>query len=354
MTINHNYFLNLAFQLAEKNLGQTGVNPSVGSVVVKNNTVISSGITSINGRPHAEFNALNNIKNCAGSTLYTSLEPCIHYGITPPCTNIIIKKKIKNVFYGFEDPDVRTFKKAKKILNIKGIKTKLIKSKTFESFYRSYLINKKFGTPFITAKIAISKDYFSINKKGKWITNIFSRKITHLLRSKHDGILSTSKSINYDNSLLNCRIEGLNNHKPDLFIIDLNLKLKKNLLLNKILKKRKTYLITYKVNLKKAQTYKKKGYKIIYINSLENKNDFKSLYEKIYKMGYSRVLVETGLTFLNNLIKNKIIDDLYIFKTNFNLKKKGKNNATLKYLKNISSKPISINLDNDKLYKKEF
>ena len=71
-------------------------------------------------------------------------------------------------------------------------------------------------------------------------------------------------------------------------------------------------------------------------------------------MGYSRVLVETGLTFLNNLIKNKIIDDLYIFKTNFNLKKKGKNNATLKYLKNISSKPISINLDNDKLYKKEF
>ena len=354
MTINHNYFLNLAFQLAEKNLGQTGVNPSVGSVVVKNNTVISSGITSLNGRPHAEFNALNNIKNCAGSTLYTSLEPCIHYGITPPCTNIIIKKKIKNVFYGFEDPDVRTFKKAKKVLNIKGIKTKLIKSKTFESFYRSYLINKKFGTPFITAKIAISKDYFSINKKGKWITNIFSRKITHLLRSKHDGILSTSKSINYDNSLLNCRIEGLNNHKPDLFIIDLNLKLKKNLLLNKILKKRKTYLITYKTNLKKAQTYKKKGYKIIYINSLENKNDFKSLYEKIYKMGYSRVLVETGLTFLNNLIKNKIIDDLYIFKTNFNLKKKGKNNATLKYLKNISSKPISINLDNDKLYKKEF
>ena len=90
MTINHNNFLNLAFQLAEKNLGQTGVNPSVGSVVVKKNTVISSGVTSINGRPHAEFNALNNNKDTAGSTLYTSLEPCVHYGITPPCTNIII------------------------------------------------------------------------------------------------------------------------------------------------------------------------------------------------------------------------------------------------------------------------
>ena len=71
-------------------------------------------------------------------------------------------------------------------------------------------------------------------------------------------------------------------------------------------------------------------------------------------MGYSRVLVESGLTFLNNLIKNRIIDDLYIFKTNFNLKKKGKNNTTLKYLKSISYKPILINLDNDNLYKKEF
>ena len=93
MTINHNFFLNLAFQLAEKNLGQTEKNPSVGSIVVKNNTVISSGVTSANGRPHAEFNALNRVKNAAGSTLYTSLEPCIHRGRTPPCTDIIIKKK---------------------------------------------------------------------------------------------------------------------------------------------------------------------------------------------------------------------------------------------------------------------
>ena len=356
MTINHNFFLNLAFQLAEKNLGQTGTNPSVGSVIVKNNSVISSGVTSVNGKPHAEFNALKDIKNITGSTLYTSLEPCIHHGKTPPCTNIIIKKKIKNVFYGLEDPDLRTFKKAKKILNIKGIKTKLIKLKKFTNFYRSYLINKKFETPFISAKIAISKDYFSISKKGKWISNIFSRKFAHLLRSKHDGIMSTSKSINYDNSLLNCRIEGLNNYKPDLFIIDLNLKLKKNLSLNKILKKRKTYLITKKINIKRAQIFKKKGYKIIYIDSdsLASKNDFISLYKKIYKMGYSRILVEAGLTFLNNLIKNTLINDLYIFKTNFNLKKNGKNNATLKYLKSISFKHMSINLNSDKLYKKEF
>ena len=354
MTINHNFFLNLAFQLAEKNLGQTEKNPSVGSIVVKNNTVISSGLTSVTGRPHAEFNALDKIKNTKGSTLYTTLEPCAHQGKTSPCTNIIIKKKIEKVYYAFEDPDKRTYKKAKKILLKKGIIAKLIRSKKYKNFYKSYFINKKFNIPFISAKIAISKDFFTINKKDKWITNIFSRKIAHLIRSRHDGLLSTSKSINYDNSLLNCRINGLDNYKPALFIIDLNLKLKKNLLLNKILKKRITYLITYKSNIKKVQIYKKKGYKIILITSLKNKIDFIFLFKKLYKMGYSRVLVESGLSFFNTLIKNGLINELYIFKSNKKLRKNGKNNTTLKYLKNIQAKQISINLNNDKLYKKEF
>ena len=97
MTTNHNYFLNLAFQLAAKNLGNTTLNPSVGSIVVKNGAVISSGVTSLNGRPHSEFNALNKLKDCAGASLYTTLEPCTHYGKTPPCVNIIIKKKL-NMF----------------------------------------------------------------------------------------------------------------------------------------------------------------------------------------------------------------------------------------------------------------
>ena len=73
MTTNHNYYIDLAFQIAEKNLGQTKLNPSVGTVIVKDDTVISSGVTSLNGRPHSEFNALNNLKNCSGASLYTTL-----------------------------------------------------------------------------------------------------------------------------------------------------------------------------------------------------------------------------------------------------------------------------------------
>ena len=216
MKTSHNNFLNLAFNLAKINLGKTKKNPSVGCVVVKNGFVLSSGFTSINGRPHAEFNALNKNKNFRGSDIYVTMEPCTHYGLTPPCTNIIIKKKIKKVFYAFEDPDTRTHKKAKNYLKKNKINTVLIKTKKFKNFYSSYYLNKKLKLPFVTAKIAISKDYFTIRKKNKWITNERSRKIAHLIRSRNDCIFSTSKAINKDNSLLNCRIDGLNNSKPDL------------------------------------------------------------------------------------------------------------------------------------------
>ena len=93
------YFLTLAFEQAKVNLGSTGTNPSVGCIVEKNGTVISSGRTSLQGRPHAESNALKKKINFKNSNIYITLEPCSHYGVTPPCTNKIIKKKIKKVFF---------------------------------------------------------------------------------------------------------------------------------------------------------------------------------------------------------------------------------------------------------------
>ena len=117
MKINHNNFLKLAFNIAKVNLGKTGPNPSVGCVAVKNNAVISSGCTSLKGRPHAEFNTLKSGKNFKNSDLYVTMEPCIHYGQTPPCIDIIAKKGVKRVFFSFNDVDKRTAKKSKKKIN---------------------------------------------------------------------------------------------------------------------------------------------------------------------------------------------------------------------------------------------
>ena len=140
------------------------------------------------------------------------------------------------------------------------MKNKIVKLKknSFYDFYRSYILNKKKEFPYINAKIAISKDYFTINKKSKWITNYKSRRAAHLIRSKYDCIISTSQTINKDNSLLNCRINGLNRFKPDLIIIDRNLKLKKKLKLYNISKKRKTYIFTNSNNKKKFLFLKKR------------------------------------------------------------------------------------------------
>ena len=341
MTINHNYYLDLAFKQAEINLGKTKLNPSVGSVLVQNNSVISSGVTSINGRPHSEFNTLNKKINFKKSALYVTLEPCTHKGLTSPCVDLIIKKKIENVYYCFNDPDERTYKKAKVILKKNKVRTKQLITKKYKDFYNSYFINKKNKVPYISAKIAVSKDYFTINNKSKWITNSRSRTVAHLLRSKFDCIISTSKSINEDNSLLNCRLNGMNKNKPDLFIIDLKLKLRKNLLLTKFNFTRKTYIITTSTDFKKKLFYEKLNYKIITIKSLINKHDFQLLFKKLFKLGYGRVLFETGLTFLNELISNKYLNNLYIFQSNQMLKKNGRNRF---------KKIQNVNLNNDKLY----
>ena len=352
MKINHNYFARLAFNLAESHLGKTNQNPSVGCVVVKNKSIISSGVTSINGRPHAEFNALNKDLDFENSHLYVTLEPCSHHGFTPPCTDIIKKKKIKKIFYCFDDPNPKTFRKAKKKLGkkITKLKTKIFKDNIH--FYKSYYLNKEKNLPFIDAKIAISKDFFTINKKNKWITNLRSRKVAHLLRSKYDCIISTSKSINKDNSLLNCRIAGLNNYKPDLIIIDRYLNLNKESKLLNISKKRKTYIVTITKNFKKISFFKKRNVKIILLDKLEKKQDFEKLFKKIYKIGKGRVLIEAGLTFLNKLFVNKLINNLYVFKSNINIKKNGYNNSNINYLKKIKlKKKLDINLSSDSLFK---
>ena len=114
-------------------------------------------------------------------------------------------------------------------------------------------------------------------------------------------------------------------------------------------------MLTNKINERKVKFFKKKGFKILYFDSLITKNNFTKIFQKIFKLGYRRVFFETGLTFLNSLITYKLLDNLYVFKSNSMLKKNGFNNITSQYLKKIKlNNKITINLDDNNLYKKEF
>ncbi len=344
--------LELAFQQAYINLGSTKTNPSVGCVVEKNGSIISTGSTSINGRPHAEYNALNLKKNFKDCALYITLEPCNHFGKTPPCVNSIIRSKIKRVFYSIEDFDLRTTGKSENILKKNKIivKKNILKSKG-NDFYKSHKLRNKKQLPLIDAKLAISKDYFTINKKNKWITNEKSRLRGQYYRSIYDCLLSTSYSINKDNSLLNCRIKGLENKSPDIIIIDRFFKIKKNLKLFKLPINRKIKILTTRKNKKKISFFKKKKIDVILLKKMETRDDYLKIFKSMSK-NYSRVLVESGLTYLNFLINYKLIDNLYIFKSGQNLKKYGHNNDTISHIKKIKLKSkIPVYLYGDNLFK---
>ncbi len=352
--LDENY-MKIAFDKAFEHLGSTKNNPSVGCVVVRNNSIISSGKTSLNGRPHAEFNALNKKLNFKNSKLYVTLEPCVHYGLTEPCINIIKKKGIKEVYYSIFDPDKRTFKKAKFLLNKSKIKVNIgLMKKVSSNFYKSYFLSKdKYSLPYVDIKIAISKDYFSVNKKGKWITNETSRIKGHFLRSKYDCILSTYKSVNSDNSLLNCRISGMEHLSPCRVIIDKNFRLNKNLKICKTSNKIQTYILTCKDDKKKEKFFKSKKIKIIKFRLKKNLISYKDILMELKKRGFSRILCESGSYTATNLLKNNLVNNIYVFMSQKILGKNGKNSfkRQISHLKMNKKNELKVNLFGDKLFK---
>ena len=227
-------------------------------------------------------------------------------------------------------------------------------SKFGKNFYESYTRQHNLNLPLIDGKIAISKDYFTISKKNKWITNEHSRKIGNFLRSNYNCILSTAKSINKDNSVLNCRIPGLENRSPDLVIIDRKLTLKKNLKIfsNKI--NRKIIIVTSKMDKKKQKWFKNKNIKLIYLKSMLTKSDFNQVFQKLFVKGYNRIFIEAGLTFVNYLVINKFINNLYVFSSHVKLKKVGYNNVSNKFLKKMKFRnKVNIILGDNNLYKEK-
>ena len=352
--------MNLAFEQARKTLGNTKENPSVGCVIVKDNNVISAGFTSINGRPHAEQNAITYSKNnVINSDLYVTLEPCSHYGLTPPCIKTIIKRRVKKVFFSIRDPDPRSYNKSTKLLKKNKIKVQNgILASEIRNFYKSYFKYKKDVLPFVTAKIAISKDHLTNNKKRKWITNKFSRGRVHLLRSNHDCILTSSKSIIKDNPELTCRIRGLENRSPSRIILDKKLKIPISSNIVKSASKYHTIIFLNKIDKKKIKILKKLKIKLVKISLGNDGNfDLKNILMKVKLMGFSRILLESGLNLTTNFLCKGLIDNFQLFISGKNLGENGNNSfkKSMKlFLKNKKFTKEKINLFGDKLISYRF
>ena len=354
-------YMSLALSLASARHGLTGENPSVGCVIVNNDQIISIGQTGYNGRPHAEYNAIKNSTDLLeGSTMYVTLEPCNHYGQTPPCTKEIIKNKINKVIYSIDDVDNKVKGKSFKILLLEDIIVKkgLLKEKV-NNFYKPYFFNRKNKMPYVTGKIAVSKNNLIYSKGTKRITDVHSDKLTHFLRYKNDSLMITYKTLNEDNPKLNCRLEGLHKFSPIRIILDNNLEMKTNTHIFRTANKNNTIIFYKKANRSKISIFKKNGIQLIKSNlSKNNKFDLKSVLKKLYSLGCRNLLVEGGNDLTKSILKKKLFNQFFLFKSQKILSKlvpykdfNGFKDLTQKY-RNKSKINTQLGKDSITLYKK--
>ena len=349
-------YMEIALKLAKSKYGLTGSNPSVGCVIVKNDKIISIGSTAHNGRPHAEYVAIkNSIENLKGSKIYVTLEPCCHHGLTPPCTKLIIKSKIAEVIYSIADIDSRVRNRSFKILRSnKIIVKKGLLQNEIKKFYDSYFFNRKKKLPFVTGKIAVSKNNLVYSKIDRKITNTYSDKFTHLLRYHNDSLMISYKTLNKDNPKLNCRLNGFEKFSPRRIILDNKLNSKINSYIIKTGNNKNTLIFYNNAKKTKILDFKKKGIKLIKCKiDKKNRFDIRTLLRKLYIFGCRNLLVEGGDTLTKSFIKNKTFNKFYLFKS---LKKLSKSSEYLKFNSlNILNKKykkkmkLNLNLNKDKI-----
>jgi len=313
-------FLEMTISLAKKGIGKATPNPLVGALLVKKGKVISTGFHKYFGGPHAEVNAIKNAKGKAeGATLYINLEPCAHYGKTPPCTEAIKRAKIKRVVIGMKDPNPRNNGRGVKALREAGIIVAIAKQnqgfKELNEIFIKY-ITKKF--PFIIVKAAQTLDgkIATARGKSKWITHHTSRDYSQSLRNRVDAIMVGINTILKDDPLLSCRIMGkIKKIKPIKVVVDNELRVPVDARIFSRVSPARVIIATTKIAYnKKVLQLKRKGIEIMLCRKDVNGNvDIKSLMHKLALKDISSILVEGGGELIASCFERKLVDKVYFF-----------------------------------------
>ena len=325
--INEKY-MRMAIELAKKGAGAVNPNPMVGAVVVKNGEVIGRGYHKFFGGPHAEVYALEEAgEKAEGATIYVTLEPCSHYGKTPPCAKKIIDMGIKKCFIGSSDPNPKVAGKGVAILKEAGIEVveNVLKEECDEvnQVFFKYIKTK---IPYLFVKCGITLDGKIALSNGisKWITNSIAREKVQYYRNKFMGIMVGINTVLTDNPSLTARIE--NGVNPFRIIVDPNLQIDENCKVVKNNEDEKTVIITSKKNLftedaenteiqiKQKRLSEENKVKFIFIDG--EKFSFKEMLEEIGKTGIDSILLEGGETLISLAFEENAIDGGEIFIAN--------------------------------------
>lgn len=325
--INEKY-MRMAIELAKKGAGGVNPNPMVGAVVVKNGEVIGRGYHNFFGGPHAEVYALEEAgRDAEGATIYVTLEPCSHYGKTPPCAKKIIDMGIKKCFIGSSDPNPKVAGKGVAMLKEAGIEVveNVLKEECDEvnQVFFKYIKTK---IPYLFVKCGITLDGKIALSNGisKWITNSIAREKVQYYRNKFMGIMVGINTVLTDNPSLTARIE--NGVNPFRIIVDPNLQIDENCKVVKNNEDEKTVIITSQKNLftedtenteiqiKQKRLSEENKVKFIFIDG--EKFSFKEMLEEIGKTGIDSILLEGGETLISLAFEENVIDGGEIFIAN--------------------------------------
>ena len=296
---SHEVYISRCIEIAKNGLGNTRPNPMVGAVIVYNNKIIGEGYTSAYGGSHAEVNAINSVGNKSllkEATLYVTLEPCSHFGKTPPCSDLIIKHKIPNVVIGCIDDNIKVAGQGIKKLKNAGCKVivGVLKHECKTHHKRFFTFHNK-KRPYIILKWAETPDGFIAPKtkqeqKPVWITNSYSRQLVHKWRSEEQAILVGTNTVLEDNPSLTTRTWTGEN--PIRVVIDENEKLPKTL--NVFNNETETILVSNKI-----------------IDF--SKNVVQQICDLLFKKNINSIIIEGGAKTLQTFIDTNLWDEARVF-----------------------------------------
>ena len=317
--MEHDYYMKKALCLAVKGKGRTSPNPMVGAVLVKNNKIVGKGYHKKAGFSHAEIEAIRNAgKKVKGSRLYLNLEPCSHYGRTPPCSDAIIKNEIKDVIIGMKDPNslvagkgIRKLKKAG-INVMQGIMEK--ECREINAPYIKYITKK---IPYVTLKVAGSLDGRISTKTGesRWITGNLARNQVHKIRDEVDAVMIGINTVLRDDPVLTTRLKKKKDlMNPIRIILDSHLKIPLTAKSVQLKNGQKTIVATTaKAPLRKVKALVEMGVVVLKIRERESKVDMKDLMKKLRKMEISNIMIEGGAQVNASAMESGIVDKVIFF-----------------------------------------
>ncbi len=311
-----------AICLAERGLGQTWPNPSVGCVIVTRNNVVGRGWTQPGGRPHAETEALRRAGDAAhGATAYVTLEPCAHQGQTPPCAQALIDCGISRVVVALEDPDPRVNGGGIKMLREAGIKVELGVCKDEALTVTGGFLNRVSNSrPHVTLKLATTLDGRIATKSGdsEWVTGEAARSSGHMLRANHDAILVGARTAAEDNPTLTCRLPGLNGRSPVRVVVDGRMRLPLTHELVTSAGETPTWLFAFSEtpqNSDRRKAYQAAGVQILDIPPDTDGNpDLTSVLNDLAAKGITRLLVEGGGVIAAAFLEFGFIDEVFWYR----------------------------------------